>query len=244
MTGGIYYKFRMTVGDKVTFLDTIFNYDTSTRAWTMSMVNSTRYRVTHYISSVTAETIFAQPVLSAEHTVNLNLIQGAEDTTLDNFEVDYDQTGWNETLQYLDTGFRDLNTDIKKRFRQVQFRVNNTFSETLKFYTSFAVDNDLRKHYCTFETTEVTDPEADDYGAVYVDEVLEDPDLVWGNDEYRDYMSEWELDMSRFPNAHTAQVRFNVSGKGNLCRFEIRSYNDKVYEISSMAWVYRPMYAR
>lgn len=240
----IYYKFRMTVGAKVTFLDVIYNYDTSTRAWTMSMVNSTRYRVTHYVSSVTAETIFAQPVLSAEHTINVNLIQGAEETTLDSFDIDYDQTGWNETLQFLDTGFRDLNTDIKKRFRQVQFRVNNVYSDTLKFYTAFAVDNDIRKHYCKFETTEITDPEAEDYGSVYVDAVLDDPELVWGTAEQYDYVSEWELDLARFPEMTTAQVRFNVSGKGNLCRFELRSYNDKVYEISSVAWVYRPMYAR
>lgn len=240
----IYYKFQMTVGTKVTYLDAIFNYDTSTRAWTMSMVNSTRYRMTHYISSVTAETIFAQPVLSAENTISLNLIQGSEESTIDNFEIDYDQEGWNETLQYLDTGFRDLDTDIKKRFRQVQFRVNNLYSETLKFYTSFAVDNDMRKNYCNFETTEITDPEAEDYGSVYVDAVLEEPDLVWGSQEQRNYCTEWELDTSRFPNTNTAQVRFNVSGKGNLCRFELRSYNDKQYEISSVAWVYRPMYAR
>lgn len=240
----IYYKFQMHVGTKVTYLDVIFNYDTVTRAWTMSMVNSTRYRMTHYISSVTAETIFVQPVLSAANTVSLNLIQGSSLTTIDSFVIDYDQEGWNETLQYLDTGFRDLNTDIKKRFRQVQFRVNNLYSETLKFYTSFAVDNDLRKSYCDFETTEVTDPEADDYGSIYVDAVLDDPELVWGMSEQRDYCSEWELDTSRFPNTNTAQVRFNVSGKGNLCRFELRSYNDKQYEISSVAWVYRPMYAR
>lgn len=240
----IYYKFQMHVGTKVTYLDVIFNYDTITRAWTMSMVNSTRYRITHYISSVTAETVFVQPVLSTHNTVSLNLIQGSSDTTIDSFDIDYDQEGWNETLQYLDTGFRDLDTDIKKRFRQVQFRVNNLCSETLKFYTSFAVDNDVRKNYCNFETTEITDPDADDYGAIYVDAVLEEPDLVWGTYEQKEYCTEWELDTSRFPNTNTAQVRFNVSGKGNLCRFELRSYNDKQYEISSIAWVYRPMYAR
>ena len=240
----IYYKLQMTVGTKVTYLDTIFNYDTSTRAWTMSMMNSTRYRMTHYISSVTAETIFIQPVLSAPNTISLNLIQGSEESTIDSFDIDYNQEGWNETLQYLDTGFRDLNTDIKKRFRQVQFRVNNLYSETLKFYTSFAVDNDMRKNYCNFETTEITDPDAEDYGSVYVDAVLEEPDLVWGLSDQRDYCAEWELDTSRFPNTNTAQVRFNVSGKGNLCRFELRSYNDKQYEISSVAYVFRPMYAR
>lgn len=240
----IYYKFCMTVGTKVTYLDVIFNYDTNTRAWIMSMVNSTRYRMTHYISSVTAETIFIQPALSAPNTISLNLIQGSEESTIDSFDIDYDQEGWNETLQYLDTGFRDLNTDIKKRFRQVQFRVNNLYSETLKFYTSFAVDNDMRKNYCNFETTEITDPDAEDYGSVYVDAVLEEPDLVWGSQEQRDYCTEWELDTSRFPNTNTAQVRFNVSGKGNLCRFELRSYNDKQYEISSVAYVFRPMYAR
>ena len=240
----IYYKFQMYTGTKVTYLDVIFNYDTSTRAWTMSMVNSTRYRVTHYISSVTAETIFAQPVLSAQNTVSVNLIQGSESSNLDSFMIDYDQTGWNESLQYFDSGFRDLETDIKKRFRQVQFRVNNIGADTLNFYTSFAVDNDLRKQYCTFETTEITDPDAEDYGSVYVDAVLEDPDVAWGYDNYKEYATEWELDMARFPNSDTAQVRFNVSGKGNLCRFELRSYNANAYEISSMAWVYRPMYAR
>lgn len=240
----IYYKFEMQVGEKLTYLDYVFNYDTSTRAWTTSIVNSTRYRMTPYISSVTAETIFVQPVLTAEHTISLNLIQGSELSTIDSFDIDYYQSGWSECLQYVDTGFRDLCNDIKKRFRQVQFRVNNITSATLNFYTSFIIDNDVRKQYCTFETTEVTDPDADDYGTVYVDTIMEEPDVAPGINEIRDYVTEWELDTSRFPNTNTAQVRVNVSGKGNLCRFELRSYNDKSYEISSMAWVYRPMYAR
>ena len=240
----IYYKFRLSTGKRVTYIDLIFNYDTSTRAWTMSMVNSTRYRVSHYISSITAETIFVQPTLSAANTISLNLIQGSETSTIDEFDIDYDQSGWNETTQYLDTGFRDLQSDIKKRFRQVQFRVNNLESGSLKFYTGFAVDNDVRKSHSAFETTEITDPDADDYGSVYVDAILADPDVAWGIEEQDNHALEWELDLARFPNANTAQVRFNVSGKGNLCRFELRSFNDKLYEISSVAYVFRPMYAR
>ena len=241
----IYYKFQMNLGKgKIMYVDVIFNYDTVARAWTMSIVNSNRYRVTHYISSVTAETIFTQPTLVAKNSIAVNLIQGNEEFTIDEFDLDYDQAGWNETVQFLDTGFRNVEPDIKKRFRQVQFRVNNPFSDTLKFYTSFAVDNDVRKMHTRFETTEITDPEAEDFGAIYVDSVLAEPNVAWGNSDQHDYATEWELDVARFPNTHTAQVRFNVSGKGNLCRFELRSFNAKLYEISSMAWVYRPMYAR
>lgn len=240
----IYYKFRMTDGAKVTYLDVIFNYDTTTRAWTMSLLNSTRYRVTHYISSITTETIFTQPVLSAENTVTLNLIQGAENSTLDEYDIDYDQERWNRAFQYLNTGYRDLATDIKKRFRQIQFRVSNPYSKSLKFHTAFTVDNELRTDTYSFETTEITDPDADDYGSVYVDTILGEPNTAWGMQELREYCTEWELDMARFPDTHTAQVRCNVSGKGNLCSFELRSYNDERYEISSVAYVFRPMYAR
>lgn len=239
----VYFKYQVNAGTKTTFIDLIFNYDTYTRAWTMSIVNSTRYRMTHYISSVTAETIFVQPTLISENTIVLNLIQGTAEDIVDHFDIDYNQTAWGRTVQYLDTGFRDLNPDIKKRFRQVQFRVNNIQSETLNFYTSFAVDNELRKMY-NKNTTEITDPEAEDYGTVYVDPELADPDVVPGTAERMEYCEEWELDQSRFPESNTAQVRLNVSGKGNLCRFELRSFNSNAYEISSMAWVYRPMYAR
>ena len=200
--------------------------------------------MTPYIPSVTAETVFVMPQRQSEHSVTLNLIQADVTNPEDTFPLDYLAERSFKLVQYVDTGYRAIELDYKKRFRQIQFRVTNPYCQHLNFYTMFTVDNDLRKPLYTYETTTITDPSADDYGTVYVDSTLEDAEEVPSLSEKQDELNEWGIDLTRFPDLTTAQVKLNVSGKGRLPRLMIRSENQTMFEITNMLWVYRLMMGR
>ena len=257
----IYYKMKCTLPQGFTFVDLVFNYDTTARTWTMYSYNSTAYRMIPYIPSVTAETIFVMPQRSSPQGVNLNLIRVNVTSPIDDFPLDYAANRVLQNVQYLDTGYRNIEADLKKRFRQIQMRVTNPYSQQLLFRTQFRVDNDLRKMLYNAEVTEITDPEDPEYGSVYVDYILEDPDIVDGMSKVNELHEEWGIDPRRFPDLTTAMVKLNVQGKGRLGRFLLRSVDHEIgvkrlgsltlqenhqamYEISNVVWVYRVMNGR
>lgn len=257
----IYYKMACDIPAGRTYVDLVFNYDTTARTWTMTSYNSTAYRMIPYIPSVTAETIFVMPQRSSPLGVNLNLVRAEVTTPLDDFPLDYNAERVLLNVQYLDTGYRNIQADVKKRFRQIQMRVTNPYSQQLLFRTQFRVDNDLRKMLYNTEVTEITDPEDPDYGSVYVDYILEDSDLVDGMEKIPELHEEWGIDPRRFPDLTTAVVKVNVQGKGRLGRFMLCSVNhalgaaplgtltlqsneQSMYEISNVVWVYRVMNGR
>ena len=45
-----------------------------------------------------------------------------------------------KNYQYIDTGFREHASDYKKRYREIQLKLNNTSQKELKFYSSFTID--------------------------------------------------------------------------------------------------------
>ena len=241
----IFYKFKVIVDNTpYTFIDLVYNYDTKTRTWTMSEWNATAFRMQAFIPSVTAATVFVMPARASASLVNLNLIQADVTQSEDTFPLDYAADRFLGCVQYVDTGYRNINADMKKRFRQIQFRVTNPYSKHLDFYTEFRVDNDLRKALYTYTTTEITDKEAEDYGSIYVDAEMEEADSVDGMEDIKDYCNTWSIDPDRFPDMTTAQVKLNVSGKGRLPRLIIRSENITPYEITNLVWVYRTMWGR
>lgn len=255
----IYYKMQCVIPEGSTYVDLVFNYDTTARTWTMTSYNSTAYRMVPYIPSVTAETIFVMPQRSSPLGVNLNLIRAVVTDPADDFPLDYGADRVLQNVQYLDTGYRNIEADLKKRFRQIQLRVTNPYSKPLVFRTQFRVDNDLRKMLYNTEVTEITDPDAPDYGSVYVDYILEDADLVEGMDKVDRLHEEWGIDPRRFPDLTTAMIKLNVQGKGRLGRLILQSsnhmpgtdalgspvlYDQAMYEISNVVWIYRVMNGR
>lgn len=241
----ITYKIRVTVDEKYyTYVDLVFVYDTQLRTWTLELFESTEYRMLTFIPSVTTDTIYVMPVRISHAGTALNLIQQQATNPVDSFPLDFASPNTFQTVHYIDTGYRNMLADVKKRFRQIQFRVTNTYSQHLKFFTTFRVDNDLRKGIYRYETDTITDPEAEDYGSIYVSQYLEDPDEVDSLLDKQAECAEWGVDLSRFPDVNTAHVKLNVSGKGRMGRFTIKSSNTSMYEISNMLWVYRAMYGR
>ena len=167
-----------------------------------------------------------------------------------------------QNYQYLDTGYRLLTSavDIKKRFREVQFSINNVSQKALTFYTAFIVDGNLRKDMRGYTTKMMVNPDDPRTGILlverpYIDErylpsvpdyviKVEDyisPDVTPGDTTLDDT---FVLDNTQFPDLAYWKVRVGVSGKGFIPRLQILSVNDKEYSLLSTNWVYRTMNSR
>lgn len=164
-----------------------------------------------------------------------------------------------KNYQYLDTGYRVLTgaVDIKKRFREVQFSINNASQKALTFYTSFIVDGNLRKDMRGYITKMMVDPDDPKTGVLlvehpYIDEevipefvvTVKDyvsPDITPGDTTLNDT---FVLDNTQLPDLAYWKIRVGVSGKGYVPRLQILSVNDKEYSLLSTNWVYRTMNSR
>ena len=164
-----------------------------------------------------------------------------------------------QNYQYLDTGYRTLTgaVDIKKRFREVQFSINNASQKALTFYTSFIVDGNLRKDMRGYITKMMVDPDDPKTGVLlvehpYIDEevipefvvTVKDyvsPDITPGDTTLNDT---FVLDNTQLPDLAYWKIRIGVSGKGYVPRLQILSVNDKEYSLLSTNWVYRTMNSR
>ena len=149
--------------------------------------------------------------------------------------------------QYLDTGYREQNSDFKKRYREIQFRLNNIFQQQLRFYTEFILDGDVRKNMSKYKTTHNIDPKDPNYGLLTVERELIDPSITPGGTVLADNEDDigcWTLDKSAFPEFALWKTRVKVSGKGYNPRLIVLSKNQFNYEIMNVSWVFRPLYAR
>lgn len=79
--------------------------------------------------------------------------------------------------QYLDTGNREINTELKKRFREFQFKIKNNTATNLGFYTSFLIDGSLRRDLHRYEPRFILD-ESTGEATVIVDKVVDPNALV------------------------------------------------------------------
>lgn len=164
-----------------------------------------------------------------------------------------------KNYQYLDTGYRVLTSsvDIKKRFREVQFSIDNVSQKALTFYTAFIVDGNLRKDMQGYVTKMVTDPDDPSTGILIVERPYVDakyipdyvikvdgyvsPDVTPGDTTLNDT---FVLDNTQLPDLAYWKIRVDVSGKGYTPRLQILSVNDEDYSILSTNWVYRTMNSR
>lgn len=148
--------------------------------------------------------------------------------------------------QYIDTGYREHNSNNKKRYREIQLKLNNISQNPLKFYTEFLIDGDLRKPMYKYTTVHNQDPQDPDYGLITVVRELVDPAVLPGTTILgpEDDFNTWTLDQSAFPDLSFWKIRLPVSGKGYSPRIKFISYNEKRYELLTTNWVFRPLYSR
>ena len=137
--------------------------------------------------------------------------------------------------QLIDTGYREHASNFKKRYRELQFTINNMSFSELQFYMSFLIDGALRKAWYGYEIVQDTDPASSTYGVISVHRMLLPGATV---------LSDWELDMNAFTDNGYWKCRATVSGKGYVPRMLINSPNAKIFELLNISWVYRTLYSR
>lgn len=150
-----------------------------------------------------------------------------------------------KNYQYLDTGNREINTDIQKRFREWQLKFVNPEATLLQFYTNFYIDNRLRD---TFQQLSgYSKPVEDGAGFEYVLNEIYNPNLhiaasaTLGENSTFLPGDVWELGLSNLDTVPYVKVRKPVSGKGYTPRLVLYTFDEKNWELFNMTWVYRTM---
>jgi hypothetical protein len=169
--------------------------------------------------------------------------------------------------QFIDTGYREHESDFKKRYRELQFKLNNYAQVDLKFYTQFMIDGYVRQDEADYLVQKVIDKEDPRNGIISYDRVYaeeagflvpgattlgETPLLADDEGRYYVHNSEetikdklmWKLDVSEFPETVFWKTRFPVSGKGYVPRLKILNMDQEKYELLNISWVFRLLYSR
>lgn len=172
-----------------------------------------------------------------------------------------------KNYQFIDTGYREHESDFKKRFRELQFKLNNYAQVDLRFYTQFMIDGYKRQEDADYIISKVIDPQDPRFGTISYDRVFREElgHLVPGStilgespllpdDQGRLYMHNpaeviqdklmWKLDVSEFPETVFWKTRFPVSGKGYVPRLKILNMDQEKYEMLNISWVFRMLYSR
>ena len=221
------------------FFDVSLNYDTVLRAWTMYVYQTNYWRDVVYKPTVTGENILVHLYQTAS-TIESELIQADPLHPADSVTLDFGEDRKYGNWQFIDTGYRDFQEDLKKRFREVQFCINILSTDVLKFNTAFVVDDIDRVPLYKHIVSQITDPLDVNYGIIFVDRELisevETPEITEFND--------WELNTAMFPDITMHKIRYKVSGKGYGGAVKILSKNEIPFELLHINWVYRIMFAR
>lgn len=156
--------------------------------------------------------------------------------------------------QYLDSGNLDQNSDMKKRFREYQFKIMNETSNAIEFYSGFYLDKATRTYEMSYNQETFEDLESQEQvtviDAVPATGMQGDPNKRVGatvlDEALYQYtkLGSWKLGVSVFPKTLSWKVRVPTSGKGYLPRIILISYNKTSYELLSCATVYRQLYSR
>ena len=238
-------------------------YDTVNRTWRVYTYGSSARLVPHNTSS-TQDTMFVSKFqfgVDNKHTGVQHLAWSVEreDMYLQNNDAclaaddEYIVVSEDQkqsiigNRQLIDTGYREHASNFKKRYRELQFTINNISLNALQFYVSFLIDGALRKSWYGYEIVQDTDPTSPTYGVISVHRVLlpntsntSAAPVTPGTT----VLDNWMLDMSAFPDNGYWKCRVTVSGKGYVPRMLINSPNAKIFELLNISWVYRTLYSR
>lgn len=258
-----------------TRVNIVLNYDTNLRVWS-TYVHETPGHTIPWITSITQATLlfsvgpevfYTETIENQDQDIAVCVPYICSFNQAD--RKDYKRKVLNDVVttspavknfQFLDTGYRDHNAQLKKRYRELQFTINNASQKILMFSTAFYIDDDRRISYYKRVAEHDVDPNSPNYGLFYMDTVVLEnaeveqeakfpvnntvvvPGTTLLNGEYQD--DGWVLDFSTFPDLATAKVRVPVSGKGYSPRFKMLAYNEESFELKNINWVSRTLYAR
>lgn len=140
-----------------------------------------------------------------------------------------------KNYQFLDTGYREHNSTLKKRYRELQFTISNPKQNDLKFYSGFYIDGDTRKSYYEFEPQYNAETSEVAMVKTPIDPVCMSSGVI---------LNKWVLGKSMFQTTLNTKLRIPVSGKGYCPRLAFVSYNETPFKLYALHWVYRILYSR
>jgi hypothetical protein len=252
------YRIKVTVDEiaLTKYFDFVLNYDSMLRTWSIYINESNGSRIAMYKRRATGASVYANLYNPLYNKPTLQLLDKVEKEVADVYPLGFTRTFQN--FQLVDTGYRAQAPELYKRFRELQFKVNNLEQVKLEFYSQFYADDEIRKGFFRRGIVHVTDPLDPNYGLIYVtaeyqdpafsaaisDSIIVDGSTVLNEDDYIDPYDIWYLDGSMFPTIAVNKVRVAVSGKGYAGRFILLSRNEHAFQLLNINWVFRQMMAR
>lgn len=234
------YAFKTVSG---VYLNVALLYNTMSRTWRFHMFESADL-VKSYKPDVTKKGTLVSILNGGVQLLQFNG-GSAKDNYIDSdYVVKYPQF---KNYQLLDTGYRNIDTDYNKRFREFQIKFNNISQRTLTFSTDFYIDGELRQDMYNYKVTHSTDPLDPQYLNIVVEKDLIPRISLPGTTmlaENETDVGYWQLDVSGFPEMFLWKARVPVSGKGLSPRMRFVSYNEELFEVLNIAWVIRKLYSR
>ena len=154
-----------------------------------------------------------------------------------------------KNYQLYDSGYRDQEYNIKKRYRELQLIVYNRSLKTLRFGTGFFIDGNTHKPLYNMEPV-IRALSDSKYNAAYTgteqhvelvishtfENVAEIPGAT--------ILGTWTIDQSVFPEQTVYKVRFPVAGKGYSPRVLLVNKDELQHDILNTSYVYRSLYSR
>lgn len=162
--------------------------------------------------------------------------------------------------QMLDTGYRDANLFINKRYRELQLQINNPNNVDMEFGMDFQIAGEPRNTDFIYEVSQTIDELRQDEGIVYIDATPYVPIPYEFDSERKGEISkvnQWTInpDFCDDPNRHIPndsehikvshwKVRAAISGKGMAPRLRLFTKNMFNYQLLGINWIYREMNMR
>jgi len=140
----------------------------------------------------------------------------------------------------LDTGKPDVEGTLKKRMRQCIIELNNLSKADVLFNQQFILDDQVRSDTYAYDVEQDTDLVSPTYGQIYITGSIVEPTLIAGTSK----LGVWSLGNAQFPEQTVLKLMIEVSGKGYYPRMRFITRSENAFEINTISWAYRDMYAR
>ena len=246
-------------------------YNTNSRVWNLMMRQGSSYTYVPFEggSSVDRQTLLTikQYLGRNENEHSLHLLSVTKnDTSVQDLIISDNGTDsisnpdlprfLYKNYQFLDTGYRLTDVSRKKRFREVQFNLNNIDGYEIPMGCAIFVDDNERKMLYNYSVNIVRTAEnsaeavvtqsMDTRGLVRNTTLgARDEDIVHYNKEYATgEQNMFLLDTTKFEQVSNYKVRIKTSGKGYSPRAQLLFKPRGYYELFYINWVYRSMSQR
>lgn len=142
--------------------------------------------------------------------------------------------------QLLDTGYRDANLFINKRYRELQLQINNLDNVDMEFGMDFLIAGEPRNVDYKYEVSQVIDELREDEAIVYLDATPYINEAAYNIDK----VNQWTLRNNLDYDISLWKVRAEISGKGVAPRLRLYTRSQFNYQLFGINWVYREMNMR